>query len=74
MRHHGQRCRRAQAGIEPGIDRRNQIGQSGDAARAGCQAGLQQTQLIFIINSDCALRGIEGSNFKIGARGGDMVA
>ncbi len=44
------------------------------SASFGFQAGLQQAQLIFIINSDRALRGIEGGNFKIGAQAGITVA
>ncbi len=44
------------------------------SASFGFQAGLQQAQLIFIINSNRALRGIEGGNFKIGAQAGITVA
>jgi len=44
------------------------------SASFGFQAGLQQAQLVFIINSDRALRGIEGGNFKIGGQAGITVA
>lgn len=40
------------------------------SASFGLQAGLQQAELIFIINSDQALAGIEKGNFKLGAGGG----
>jgi lipid-binding SYLF domain-containing protein len=40
------------------------------SASFGLQAGLQQAELIFIINSDRALDGIEHGNFKLGAGGG----
>ncbi len=40
------------------------------SASFGLQAGLQQAQLVFIINSDRALAGIEKGNFKLGAGGG----
>jgi len=39
----------------------------------GLQIGLEQAELVFIINSDRALRGIEGGNFKIGANAGVTV-
>jgi lipid-binding SYLF domain-containing protein len=44
------------------------------SASFGLQAGLQQAQLVFIINSDRALSGIEHGNFKIGGQGGVTVA
>jgi lipid-binding SYLF domain-containing protein len=44
------------------------------SASFGFQAGLQEAQLIFIINSDRALKGITGGNFKIGAQAGITVA
>ena len=37
------------------------------SASFGLQAGLEQAQLVFIINSDRALRGIEQGEFKLGA-------
>ena len=40
----------------------------------GLQIGLEQAELVFIINSERALRGIEGGNFKIGGNGGITVA
>jgi lipid-binding SYLF domain-containing protein len=40
------------------------------SASFGLQAGLEQAELIFIINSDRALAGIEHGNFKLGAGGG----
>jgi len=43
------------------------------SASFGLQAGLQQAQLVFIINSDRALRGIESGNFKIGGQAGITV-
>ena len=43
------------------------------SASFGLQAGLQKAELIFIINSDRALAGIEGGNFKIGAQAGITV-
>ena len=43
------------------------------SASFGFQAGLEQAELVFIINSDRALRGIEGGNFKIGAGAGLTV-
>lgn len=39
----------------------------------GLQIGLEQAELVFIINSDRALRGIEGGNFKLGANAGVTV-
>jgi lipid-binding SYLF domain-containing protein len=44
------------------------------SASFGLQVGLEQAELIFIINSDAALRGIEAGNFKIGGQGGITVA
>ena len=44
------------------------------SASFGLQAGLEQAELVFIINSDRALRGIEHGNFKLGASGGITVA
>ena len=43
------------------------------SASFGLQAGLEQAELVFIINSDRALRGIEGGNFKLGANAGLTV-
>jgi len=43
------------------------------SASFGLQAGLEQAQLVFIINSDQALAGIEHGNFKIGAGAGLTV-
>ena len=43
------------------------------SASFGLQIGLEQAELVFIINSDRALRGIEGGNFKIGANAGITV-
>jgi lipid-binding SYLF domain-containing protein len=43
------------------------------SASFGLQAGLQKAELIFIINSDRALAGIEAGNFKIGAQAGITV-
>jgi len=43
------------------------------SASFGLQAGLEQAELVFIINSDRALRGIEGGNFKLGAGAGITV-
>jgi lipid-binding SYLF domain-containing protein len=40
------------------------------SASFGLQAGLEQAELIFIINSDRAISGIEHGNFKLGAGGG----
>jgi lipid-binding SYLF domain-containing protein len=44
------------------------------SASFGFQAGLQKAELVFIINSDRALRGIESGNFKIGGQAGITVA
>jgi lipid-binding SYLF domain-containing protein len=44
------------------------------SASFGFQAGLQKAELVFIINSDRALKGIEGGNFKIGGQAGITVA
>ena len=43
------------------------------SASFGLQAGLQKAELIFIINSQRALDGIEAGNFKIGAQAGITV-
>jgi lipid-binding SYLF domain-containing protein len=43
------------------------------SASFGLQAGLEQAELVFIINSDRALRGIEAGNFKLGANAGITV-
>src|SRR3984957_6147374 len=43
------------------------------SASFGLQAGLEQAELIFIINSDRALSGIEHGNFKLGAGAGVTV-
>jgi lipid-binding SYLF domain-containing protein len=43
------------------------------SASFGLQAGLEQAELIFIINSDRALSGIEHGNFKLGAGAGITV-
>jgi SH3 domain-containing YSC84-like protein 1 len=43
------------------------------SASFGLQIGLEQAELVFIINSDRALRGIEGGNFKLGANAGVTV-
>ncbi len=40
------------------------------SASFGLQAGLEQAELIFIINSNRALAGIEHGNFKLGAGAG----
>jgi lipid-binding SYLF domain-containing protein len=40
------------------------------SASFGLQAGLEQAELIFIINSDRAIAGIEHGNFKLGAGAG----
>jgi lipid-binding SYLF domain-containing protein len=40
------------------------------SASFGLQAGLEQAELVFIINSDKALSGIEHGNFKLGAGAG----
>ena len=44
------------------------------SASFGLQAGLEQAQLVFIINSEAALRGIQNGNFKIGGNAGITVA
>jgi lipid-binding SYLF domain-containing protein len=44
------------------------------SASFGFQAGLQKAELVFIINSDRALRGIESGNYKIGGQAGITVA
>src|SRR5471032_2734165 len=43
------------------------------SASFGLQAGLEQAELVFIINSDAALSGIEHGNFKLGAGAGLTV-
>jgi SH3 domain-containing YSC84-like protein 1 len=43
------------------------------SASFGLQAGLEQAELVFIINSDRALSGIESGNFKLGANAGITV-
>ena len=43
------------------------------SASFGLQAGLEQAELVFIINSDRALHGIESGNFKLGANAGVTV-
>ena len=43
------------------------------SASFGLQAGLEQAELVFIINSERALRGIESGNFKLGANAGLTV-
>ena len=43
------------------------------SASFGLQAGLEQAELIFIINSERALSGIEHGNFKLGAGAGITV-
>ena len=43
------------------------------SASFGLQAGLQQAELVFIINSQAALDGIEKGNFKLGAGAGITV-
>ncbi len=43
------------------------------SASFGLQAGLEQAELVFIINSDRALSGIEHGNFKLGAGAGLTV-
>jgi SH3 domain-containing YSC84-like protein 1 len=43
------------------------------SASFGLQAGLEQAELVFIINSDRALSGIEHGNFKLGAGAGITV-
>src|SRR3569833_923028 len=42
-------------------------------ASFGLQAGLEQAELVFIINSERALSGIEHGNFKLGAGAGLTV-
>lgn len=44
------------------------------SASFGLQAGLEQAELVFIINSHRALEGIEHGNFKLGAQAGITVA
>ena len=44
------------------------------SASFGLQIGLEQAELIFIINSDAALKGIQSGNFKIGGQCGITVA
>jgi lipid-binding SYLF domain-containing protein len=44
------------------------------SASFGLQVGIEQAQLVFIINSERALKGIEEGNFKIGGQGGITVA
>jgi lipid-binding SYLF domain-containing protein len=44
------------------------------SASFGLQVGLEQAQLVFIINSERALKGIEDGDFKIGGQGGITVA
>jgi SH3 domain-containing YSC84-like protein 1 len=44
------------------------------SASFGLQAGLEEAELIFVINSERALKGIENSDFKIGGQGGITVA
>jgi lipid-binding SYLF domain-containing protein len=44
------------------------------SASFGFQAGLQTAKLVFIINSERALSGIEAGNFKIGGQAGITVA
>ena len=43
------------------------------SASFGLQAGLEQAELVFIINSGAALSGIEHGNFKLGAGAGLTV-
>ncbi len=43
------------------------------SASFGLQAGLEQAELLFIINSERALAGIEHGNFKLGAGAGVTV-
>ncbi len=43
------------------------------SASFGFQAGLEQAELVFIINSERALRGIESGNVKLGAGAGVTV-
>jgi lipid-binding SYLF domain-containing protein len=44
------------------------------SASFGFQAGLQSAELVFIINSQRALSGIEHGNFKLGGQAGITVA
>jgi lipid-binding SYLF domain-containing protein len=44
------------------------------SASFGLQAGLQKAELVFIINSQRALDGIEKGNFKLGGQAGITVA
>jgi len=44
------------------------------SASFGFQAGLEKAELVFIINSDRALAGIEHGNFKLGGQAGVTVA
>jgi lipid-binding SYLF domain-containing protein len=44
------------------------------SASFGLQIGLEQAQLVFIINSERALKGIQDGDFKIGGQGGITVA
>ena len=44
------------------------------SASFGLQVGLEQAELVFIINSEAALKGIQSGNFKIGGQGGITVA
>jgi lipid-binding SYLF domain-containing protein len=44
------------------------------SASFGLQVGLEQAQLVFIINSEAALKGIQAGNFKIGGNAGITVA
>jgi lipid-binding SYLF domain-containing protein len=44
------------------------------SASFGIQAGLEQVELVFIINSNRALSGIEHGNFKLGGQAGITVA
>ena len=43
------------------------------SASFGLQAGLEKAELVFVINSDAALAGIEKGNVKLGAGGGLTV-
>jgi lipid-binding SYLF domain-containing protein len=43
------------------------------SASFGLQAGLEQAELVFIINSERALKGIEAGNFKLGANAGITI-
>jgi lipid-binding SYLF domain-containing protein len=44
------------------------------SASFGLQAGLEEAELVFIINSERALKGIEEGDFKIGGQAGITVA